>query len=161
EDVNHEIYGGIYSQMIFGESFQEPALSPALTGFKSHAGRWLVNDGVVQVKAEDGPKLVSERAAFKDGAVGVELKFADRKAGHAGVIVRGGQTRGRAERVIGHGGAARPRRKTTRVRPPSQQFRADQECALRCAGRSLGLPRGEIIRGSARNRGGWQVRAAA
>jgi hypothetical protein len=24
EDVNHEIYGGIYSQMIFGESFQEP-----------------------------------------------------------------------------------------------------------------------------------------
>src|SRR5580700_5341702 len=29
EDVNHEIYGGIYSQMIFGESFQEPAPSPA------------------------------------------------------------------------------------------------------------------------------------
>ena len=28
EDVNHEIYGGIYSQMIFGESFQEPAPSP-------------------------------------------------------------------------------------------------------------------------------------
>jgi alpha-L-arabinofuranosidase len=25
EDVNHEIYGGIYSQMIFGESFQEPS----------------------------------------------------------------------------------------------------------------------------------------
>ena len=30
EDVNHEIYGGIYSQMIFGESFQEPAPSPPL-----------------------------------------------------------------------------------------------------------------------------------
>lgn len=27
EDVNHEVYGGIYSQMIFGESFQEPAKS--------------------------------------------------------------------------------------------------------------------------------------
>lgn len=25
EDVNHEIYGGLYSQMIFGESFAEPA----------------------------------------------------------------------------------------------------------------------------------------
>jgi Alpha-L-arabinofuranosidase 1 domain/Alpha-L-arabinofuranosidase C-terminal domain len=24
EDVNHEVYGGLYSQMIFGESFQEP-----------------------------------------------------------------------------------------------------------------------------------------
>jgi hypothetical protein len=30
EDVNHEIYGGIYSQMIFGESFQESA--PSLPG---------------------------------------------------------------------------------------------------------------------------------
>ena len=30
EDVNHEVYGGIYSQMIFGESFQEAApKSPA------------------------------------------------------------------------------------------------------------------------------------
>ncbi|HEX4000087.1 MAG TPA: alpha-L-arabinofuranosidase C-terminal domain-containing protein [Pirellulales bacterium] len=29
EDVNHEIYGGIYSQMIFGESFQEPPPVPA------------------------------------------------------------------------------------------------------------------------------------
>src|SRR5580658_4483822 len=24
EDVNHEIYGGLYSQLIFGESFEEP-----------------------------------------------------------------------------------------------------------------------------------------
>src|SRR6266478_1468762 len=29
EDVNHEIYGGLYSQLIFGESFQEPP--PAAT----------------------------------------------------------------------------------------------------------------------------------
>jgi hypothetical protein len=29
EDVNHEIYGGLYSQMIFGESFQEPPPPPA------------------------------------------------------------------------------------------------------------------------------------
>ena len=28
EDMNREIYGGLYSQMIFGESFQEPANSP-------------------------------------------------------------------------------------------------------------------------------------
>jgi hypothetical protein len=27
EDVNHEVYGGIYSQMVFGESFQEPAVA--------------------------------------------------------------------------------------------------------------------------------------
>src|SRR5580704_6500063 len=29
EDVNHEVYGGIYSQMIFGESFQEPPVNGA------------------------------------------------------------------------------------------------------------------------------------
>lgn len=28
EDVNHEIYGGIYTQMIFGESVQEPPTAP-------------------------------------------------------------------------------------------------------------------------------------
>ena len=32
EDVNHEIYGGLYSQMIFGESFQEPAKTPGISG---------------------------------------------------------------------------------------------------------------------------------
>jgi hypothetical protein len=34
EDVNHEIYGGIDSQMIFGESFAEPAAQPPLKGLK-------------------------------------------------------------------------------------------------------------------------------
>ncbi len=29
EDVNHEIYGGLYSQLLFGESFQEPPANPA------------------------------------------------------------------------------------------------------------------------------------
>lgn len=27
EDVDHEVYGGLYSQMIYGESFEEPAMS--------------------------------------------------------------------------------------------------------------------------------------
>ena len=35
EDVNHEIYGGIYSQLIFGESFQEPASQPGISGMWS------------------------------------------------------------------------------------------------------------------------------
>jgi len=32
EDVNHEIYGGLYSQMIFGESFQEPPMQINMKG---------------------------------------------------------------------------------------------------------------------------------
>src|SRR3954471_1645909 len=77
EDVNHEIYGGIYSQMIFGESFQEPSLAPAIAGFKTLGGRWLVVDDAIRIRAGNGPKLISDWAAFMDGAIGVELRFAD------------------------------------------------------------------------------------
>jgi hypothetical protein len=38
EDVNHEIYGGLYSQMIFGESFQEPP--PASAPDSQLSGLW-------------------------------------------------------------------------------------------------------------------------
>ena len=40
EDVNHEIYGGIYSQMIFGESFQEPAPSFQTGKAPQVSGMW-------------------------------------------------------------------------------------------------------------------------
>jgi hypothetical protein len=88
EDVNHEIYGGLYSQMVFGESFQEPAPPPTVIGFTTLGGNWQVKDGVVRIRATDGPKLVSDHAAFRDGAVGVEVRFADRQPGNAGLIVR-------------------------------------------------------------------------
>jgi alpha-L-arabinofuranosidase len=32
EDVNHEIYGGLYSQMVFGESFAEPQSDAGVSG---------------------------------------------------------------------------------------------------------------------------------
>lgn len=89
EDVNHEIYGGIYSQMIFGESFQEPPRTPSVKGFKAYGGQWRVGGGgVLQISGLDGPKLVGESAAFTDGSVGVELFFAERKGQNAGLIVR-------------------------------------------------------------------------
>ena len=88
EDVNHEIYGGIYSQMIFGESFQEPPPSPSINGFKTYGGRWSVSDRALLTVAEDGAKLVSDRAAFRDGRVGVELFFANQQGQNAGLIVR-------------------------------------------------------------------------
>src|SRR5215211_1007502 len=48
EDVNHEIYGGIYSQMIFGESFQEPPPGVSVVrGFVAFEGHWKVLDGGV------------------------------------------------------------------------------------------------------------------
>lgn len=88
EDVNHEIYGGIYSQMIFGESFQEPPASVPPSGFRAFGGSWSVTEGELEGSAGDGPLLVSELPAFADGEASVEVRFADRKPGNAGLIVR-------------------------------------------------------------------------
>src|SRR6185437_16524297 len=54
EDVNHEIYGGIYSQMIFGESFSEPAQGEPVKGMISAEGQWKVLDGGV-LEGAGGP----------------------------------------------------------------------------------------------------------
>ena len=102
EDVNHEIYGGIYSQMIFGESFQEPPPARSIKGFTAHGGRWVVRDGVVSIDGLDGPKLVSQRGAFTDGVVGVELRLADRRGGNAGLIVRVSEPGTGADNFIGY-----------------------------------------------------------
>src|SRR5512142_168311 len=76
EDVNHEIYGGLYSQMIFGESFQEP---PAAGG-DDISGMWR---GVRRGNAAGAYRLEkqgafvgvqSQRIELKegDGAIGIE-----------------------------------------------------------------------------------------
>jgi 3-keto-disaccharide hydrolase/alpha-L-arabinofuranosidase-like protein len=110
EDVNHEIYGGIYSQMIFGESFQEPPPSPAVIGFKTYGGQWLVDDGAVRIDAADGPKLISERASFADGQVGVEVRFNDRRGQNAGLIVRVDRPGVGADRFVGYEVSLEPAR---------------------------------------------------
>src|SRR5437868_5690295 len=78
EDVNHEIYGGLYSQMVFGAGFQEPSSQSPVKGFRAFDGRWSVEDGELRAGGGDGPKLVSDHAAFADGEAGVEVFFPDR-----------------------------------------------------------------------------------
>jgi len=70
EDVNHEIYGGIYSQFVFGESFQEPEATAG-----SGLSKWWkpVQSGTAQGKCElihDSPLVgtQSQRITFVDGA---------------------------------------------------------------------------------------------
>lgn len=86
EDVNHEVYGGIYSQMIFGESFQEPPLT-RLAGFKGYGGSWGVKDGVLTASGDQGPKLVSDRPEFGDGEIAVSV-LTQSKSGNAGIVVK-------------------------------------------------------------------------
>jgi hypothetical protein len=89
EDVNHEICGGLYSQMVFGESFQEPATLPEqVKGFRALGGKWQVRQGEIQFSGDPGDKLVRMPPAFLDGEVGVEVFVPDRKLTNAGLIVR-------------------------------------------------------------------------
>ncbi|MFO0925747.1 MAG: DUF1080 domain-containing protein [Gemmataceae bacterium] len=115
EDVNHEIYGGLYSQLLFGESFQEPPPASPIAGFATHGGRWQVRDGAVHVDAADGPKLVSTRPAFRDGEVGVEVYFAERRGENAGLIVRVDQAGVGADRFVGYEVALSPTHQTVRL----------------------------------------------
>ncbi len=87
EDVNHEIYGGLYSQMIFGESFQEPPRPRPLKGFTTYGGHWQIRDDELLADAGDGPKLVSDAPAFASGEVGVEVLFPSEQGGNAGLVV--------------------------------------------------------------------------
>jgi hypothetical protein len=88
EDVNHEIYGGIYSQMIFGESFQEPPLALPLEGFTTYGGRWVAKDGAVRAEGGDGPKLISDEPAFEPARWVWRCFCQERKGGNAGLIVK-------------------------------------------------------------------------
>ena len=88
EDVNHEIYGGLYSQMIFGESFQEPARPLPLKGFKAYGGGWQSRSGEVAADGGDGPKLLADGPTVGIGEVGVEVFLPGEKKGNAGLILK-------------------------------------------------------------------------
>jgi hypothetical protein len=102
EDVNHEIYGGLYSQMIFGESFQEPPRPVPPRGFAAYGGAWSTREGVLEARPGDGPKLISEEPAFADGEASVEVRFPADQAGNAGLIVRVGQPAAGADAFVGY-----------------------------------------------------------
>jgi hypothetical protein len=103
EDVNHEIYGGIYSQMIFGESFQEPSIASAVANFAVAGGEWTAKDGELLGGAGAGPKLVSSTVQpFTSGEVGVEVYLPGSQAGNAGLIVRVNRAREGADEFDGY-----------------------------------------------------------
>jgi alpha-L-arabinofuranosidase len=102
EDVNHEIYGGLYSQMIFGESFQEPPPVPKLRGFAAYGGQWLPRGEVLYGKAGDGPKLISEGLALAIGEVGVSVFLPGHQSGNAGLIVKTSDSGVGADKFVGY-----------------------------------------------------------
>jgi len=86
EDVNHEVYGGLYSQMIFGESFQEPASPRPLAGFTAYGGVWSATNGTLFSANGSGPKQIYNGFEQSSGDVTVQLQFSANEGGDAGII---------------------------------------------------------------------------
>ncbi len=61
--------------MVFGESFQEPAVASPVAGFAAFGGTWAVDHGELAGPAGDGPKLVGTDGRMVDGEVGVEVRL--------------------------------------------------------------------------------------
>ncbi len=101
EDVNHEIYGGISSQMVFGESFQEPPATQ-VEGFVAYDGSWPVVGDVVRAGAGDGAKLIAEGAPLRSGEVAVQVRFDDDRPGLAGLVLKVNQAGVGADRFQGY-----------------------------------------------------------
>lgn len=87
EDVNHEVYGGIYSQMIFGESFQEPASAYPFAGFRTFGGGWSLQEGTLAAASGAGSKIIADESNLASGEAGVEMLFERDQGGNAGFII--------------------------------------------------------------------------
>ena len=87
EDVNHEVYGGIYSQMLYGESFQEPAPF-SLEQFDSYGGQWSFTHGSLRVEADQGGKIVARDIELGDGDIGLDMFLPRKQNGFVGLIAK-------------------------------------------------------------------------
>ncbi|WP_197529181.1 family 16 glycoside hydrolase [Aeoliella mucimassa] len=115
EDVNHEIYGGLYSQMIFGESFQEPADIPIAKGFTAHGQSWRIDRDTIGSPVGNGNKLIADHVELVDGKVSVEVRFDDNSGGNAGLIVRTSQAGPGIDQFYGYEVALDPERQIVRL----------------------------------------------
>ena len=103
EDVNHEIYGGLYDQKIFGESFEEPTPGPDFKHFNMYEGEWSANGNELSVAAHYGGKLVYKQNVTS-GSVDVDIKF-DKKGNskyNAGLLMCVSRPRNGADSFYGY-----------------------------------------------------------
>lgn len=106
EDVNHELYGGIWSQMIFGERFAEPAKDSTLSGeFDISDGSFsaAVKDGSPALKVErgeNGPKLTIQNTESTTGSASMEMLLDG--DGPVGFIIKGSNLRPGADSFFGY-----------------------------------------------------------
>ncbi|MFO0943934.1 MAG: alpha-L-arabinofuranosidase C-terminal domain-containing protein [Pirellulales bacterium] len=102
EDVNHEIYGGIYSQMIFGESFQEPSPTSPVQGFAALGGTWTIQDDIVNAPQGPGNKLIATGHELDSGEASVDLYFEGNVAGNSGLLLNVNRAKTGADNFWGY-----------------------------------------------------------
>lgn len=88
EDVNHEVYGGLYAQRILGESFEEPPQGTSPKGWRIYDGRWSADGDGIHVHGGGGSKLVREMADLRDGEVEADILISNDLGENAGLLVR-------------------------------------------------------------------------
>ena len=109
EDVNHEIYGGLYDQKIMGESFEEPASGVNYKDWKKCGGYWaadreysdssvsimpgrhtrrMVAKNDVDVEPDGSAKLIYEAADIHDGIVKASLRFLQERGNGGSILLR-------------------------------------------------------------------------
>ncbi len=106
EDVNHELYGGIWSQMIFGEKFAEPYQNSSVSGdFDISDGTFaaMVKDGASALKVErgnNGPKLTFHNTDSTSGSASMEMLLEG--DGPVGFLVKASDLRPGADSFNGY-----------------------------------------------------------
>ena len=101
EDVNHEIYGGLYDQKIFGESFEEPSPGPRYENFSTYEGQWEMRSGDLFSRAHPGAKLVYDAKDLLRGRVETDLRF-DGRGDNAGLLLRVSRPGNGADNFFGY-----------------------------------------------------------
>ncbi|MBQ2724531.1 MAG: hypothetical protein IJF78_02370 [Clostridia bacterium] len=102
EDVNHELYGGIWSQMIFGESFAEPAESGMDRERLTVLGAtWDIDGNRVSCGREgSGPKLVFRDTEMQNCTVSAKIHLGGN--GLAGFTARVSDAKNGADAFTGY-----------------------------------------------------------
>ncbi len=115
EDVNHEVYGGIYSQMLYGESFQEPASSASFDDFDVYGGEWTSQEKTLCVAADAGAKIVARDLRLDEGEVAVDIRLPRDQDGFVGLLVGVAEAASGADAFLGYEIALNPARQVLRL----------------------------------------------
>jgi len=88
-DLDHGLYPGLYSQMLFGESFEQPPVTfEKVADFLQFGRTWTLDADQLVVQDAANPKLVARRLTLATGQVGIALNFAPGTTGSAGLILK-------------------------------------------------------------------------